>query len=173
MDKSKIKFFTSKYAELDNEELAELVYRANELADEAREALKEVVLSKGLKFEPQKPIEVIEPATVDESELNKSLKKGGLSFFSKFFFIMLFIGPAQNLTKNMSTPYGFSVAWTAVTAGLLVAIPGFLGYKLGKLVVDGIIDNESSNYAQKVTKLQVTLLLLVVMFFIIFAATAP
>ena len=150
MDQSKLSYFTSRYAALDRDELADLVERRSDLADEAIAALDHVLSQRGLSqtdiYTPPAPIptrtaEQEKAEVVKETKLAIELLRSWVASACKFMVAMICIAPSTQLLR--------AVGLGAVWSGLIVLVVAYVGYQVGHSIVKGICANGDITFEQK------------------------
>lgn len=156
MDVNKIKYFESKYSELDKEEFSELLKRRGSLADEAAAALEKIASDRGIEISlPSQPVDVSLSLPPENEEKSRELWKSFLRSGVATIFVVMLAGPVSSL-KIGAFP---------------VLIAGYLGFLLGNSITKDICADENVHYVEKRAKLKGLLWLgLITWFFLTFVA---
>lgn len=153
MDQAKVAYFVEKFDACDPEELAELVGRRHDLADETIEALDQVLARKGLSASilashstmPGKADHDDVDLAAEQTVSSRVLWRGGVAAACNFMVAMTFMAPVQILLKSANIG--------AVWAGLAVVAAGYAGYRVGRSITKDICADGESSITTKKKKL--------------------
>jgi hypothetical protein len=156
MDVNKIKYFESKYNELDKEEFSDLLKRRGSLADEAAAALEKIASDRGIEIRlADQSLDVSLSLPPDNEEKSRELWKSFLRSGVATIFVVMLAGPVSSL-KIGTFP---------------VVLAGLFGWLLGYFITKDICADENVHYVEKRAKLKGLLWLgLITWFFLTFAA---
>lgn len=144
IDQQKVKYFQTRYSELEGDELNELNARRETLADEAVVALDSVLKEKGIstaliaKFQPVHPVPSDE---VQQAAEARELFRGGLSVACQVVGALVIWTPVQTALRNVSLG--------AVFMGLIALVTLWFGSMLGKKFVRQICQDGETTLAEK------------------------
>lgn len=158
LDVAKVAYFRSSYGALGDEELAELAGRRDSLADEAIQALDDVLSTRGISV-----VEVAAAATPvaetpveQQVSLAKELWTGASARVGQFLCLAAFGSLASFLAGHIPSWGGTpgQAGARAMLGGVVVLAAAYLGYRLGRYCTREICANAEKSIARRRSELR-------------------
>jgi len=163
MDEEKLKYFVSRYKELDGDELIELHNRRDTLTEEALLALDATLQGKGLNTDILSRFSAIQSEKTSQPELEpgQRLSQSILARVCRIAFILPIWLPVQHVISRSEIQIG------GIWAGLLAGILFYVGYRIGDQVTLSVCNSDNITFQKKKLTLWLLLIGAVIVYFIL------